>query len=116
MSANGHDYTPVPGKIPGTALNLGGHEFIMPALNLDAYQSVEENIKKIGDVGDLSKELANAIPIVHAALLRNYPEITVEDVRGLMDFGNVSACLAAVVKVNELKQGKPGEPPRPASP
>ena len=107
MEANGKNYAPIHGKIPGKELTLGGHVFTAAPLNLDGLQGalpLIDELKKIKDIRDVIK---GAAPIVHLSLARNY-DITVEDVIGLLDAGNVTPALYAIAGISGLETG-PGE-------
>lgn len=116
METNGHSkYAPVPGKIPGTAVNLGGHVFIVPPLNLDQVVALKDDLPKLGQGTDLGDMLANSVPVLHASLVRNYPDLTVEELRALLDVGNLRPVCDALIAVNGLKVSPSGET-SPASP
>lgn len=109
-------YAPLPGKIPGTEVEMGGRKFVVPPLNLDGIQEIEPYLDKIGSKDlKVREQLANAIPIIWTALRRQYPEMTKEDVSALVDLGNFHYVLAAVVSVSGFKEAPSGEP-SPASP
>lgn len=105
------NFKPVPGSIPGTLVNLGGVEFAMPPLNLDQVQRFEESIKTLGQKPTLKENMDDALPIVHAALTRNYPDLTLEDLRALIDIGNFQSACNALVKSSGFVSAKPGESP-----
>ena len=45
---NGSKYAALPGKIPGTPLNLGGIAFIFPPLNFVQLEQYEALLPKLG--------------------------------------------------------------------
>jgi hypothetical protein len=102
-------YQPVPGKIPGTTLNLGGHELVLAPLNLDQVQAFEATIANLGQPKSLPEAIAEAVPLIHASLSRNYPDLSVEDVRRLVDLGNFAAACTAIVTSSGFKRAAPGE-------
>jgi hypothetical protein len=114
VSTNGHDFAPVTGKIPGTMINLGGREYILAPLNLDQVQQFEEVIPKLGQAATLQENIKQSLPLIHASLSRNYPEITIEDVRKIVDLGNFAAASWAIVSLSGYKRVPAGESP-PAS-
>jgi hypothetical protein len=115
-SANGSvKYAPIPGKIPGTAINMGGHEFIVAPLNLDLYVQYEEQIKAIGATPTTREGLEKVLPLFLVCIQRNYSDMTLEVLRQLVDFGNVMALSTAIIETNALKLKAPGESV-PASP
>jgi hypothetical protein len=108
-------YAPVPGSIPGTELNLGGVVFVMPPLNLNAVRKYETHIANLGKKGTVSENIEEALPILHAALVRNYPDLTVEQLRELVDMGNYFEAVAALTSISGFKKVPSGEA-RPPSP
>lgn len=89
------DYKPKTGKIPGTQINLGGVDFVMPPLNLDQVQQFSDVIPTLGKKPTLIENINEALPVIFAALSRNYQDLTIEDLRPLLDLGNFrDACVA----------------------
>ncbi len=115
MGANGSSFKAVPGRIPGTAVNLGGIDFVMPPLNLDQVREFEAVIPTLGKRDTMAENLAEALPVIHAALSRNYPDLAVDDLRSLIDLGNFRAVCEALVTSSGYVPAAPGEP-RPPSP
>lgn len=111
-NGNGSKYAPLPGKIPGTALNLGGHDFIVPPLNLNQVQHFGSVFESPPKADNFVQEFENALPIIIAAMQRNYPDFTEEDARALIDVGNFRDVVEAIVDSSGLV--KAGEA-RPAS-
>lgn len=106
---DGGSWAPVPGKIPGTELNLGGRVLVLAPLNLDQVQAFDEKISGLGGDVPLRDAINAAVPIIHASLSRNYPDMTVDDVRGLLDVGNFRQALEAVVASSGYALAVPGE-------
>lgn len=103
-------YAAVPGRIPGTLINLGGVEFVMPPLNLDQVQQFEGILPTMGQKLTFRENMEEAMPLLHAALSRNYPDLTVEDLGPLIDLGNFAQACAAVAASSGFVAAKPGEP------
>jgi hypothetical protein len=110
MKANGHDYKALPGKIPGTPINLGGVEYVLPPLNLDQVRQFEAAIPKLGTHPTLRENLEEALPIIHAALSRNYPALKVEELGQIIDLGNFRAACDALIEVSGYTKAPAGEP------
>lgn len=108
MGANGK-YAPLPGSIPGTRLNLGGQILIMPPLNLDQVRQFESVLPTLGKKGSTSENVEEALPLLHAALSRNYPDLTVEELRALLDLGNLLPACEALVESSGYTSAAPGE-------
>lgn len=102
-------YAARPGRIPGVLRNLGGVDFVVPPLNLDQVQEFEEKIKTLGQGDTLASKLDSSLPIVLAALQRNYPDITAADLRPLIDLGNFAELIDIIVSSSGFKRAAPGE-------
>lgn len=107
-SANGK-YRPVPGKIPGTVVNLGGVDYTLAPLNLIQVEALDDSIRKLGSSQDMKENFEIALPLVHASMTRNYPDVTLEDVRLLLDMGNFMAATQAVVRISGYTPSASGE-------
>jgi hypothetical protein len=114
MAENGK-YAPQAGKIPGTLVNLGGVSFVMPPLNLDQVKQFQDIINNAGQKPTMAENIEESLPVLHAALTRNYPDLTLEELRPLIDLGNFLAVSTALRNSSGLVPSKPGEP-EPAAP
>lgn len=91
-------------KIKGIPLELGGETFVVPPLSLGALEQLEDQLAAFtGDISD-RKQVATAIDATHAALRRNYPEITREAVAELVDVGNMVEAFQAVMDVSGARR------------
>ncbi len=113
---NGSKYAPVPGKIPGTALNLGGLDFIAPPFNLDGVQEVmpllngaKDELKTAEDV------LRYSARVIHISLKRNYPDLPLDELQPLIDLGNAMRVIETICTASGIAFKTPGET-MPASP
>ena len=117
MEANGSRYAPVAGKIPGTAINLGGVDLVIAPLSLDQVQQFEEDISKASERlsgKNFAEQISYCLPVIHAGLTRNYPDLTQDELRKLLDIGNFIPAFQAVVRVSGFEVARPGETPRPS--
>jgi hypothetical protein len=112
---NGSKYAPVAGRIPGTPVNLGGHQFIVAPLNLDAFIQHEKDITEIGATPNTKEGLEKVLPLFLVCIQRNNPDMTLDALRLLVDFANAGALASAIIETNALKLKAPGES-APASP
>ena len=108
-AANGAvKYAPIPGKIPGTAVNLGGHDFVVAPLSLDLFVEYEKTITEFGTTR--SKDgMERSLPMFLACVQRNNPDMTIDELRRLLDFGNIRLLMDAIIETNGLKLKAPGE-------
>lgn len=107
---NGSKYAPVPGSIPGTALNLRGVEVVLAPLCLDDFVAIESDLTSFGAPGTtMSKQLLITAKAAHRSMLSNHPDITLAEVRRLIDVRNMQQVMQAMIAMNELTPAKPGE-------
>ena len=103
--------------IPGVAVAMGGHDWVVPPLTLGQLRRLMPQVRQLTEIGASMGEaqIAVLVDIVTAALQRNYPEMTPGEVENLLDLGNASAVLNAVLIGSGLKPGvtPTGEPPAP---
>ena len=91
--------------IPGIPLTLGGDDFIIPPLNFAALKKLQPVIESLATISSsLEGNQIDAITqIVHSAMSRNYPDITLEKVMDILDLGNAPTILAAIMNSSGLK-------------
>ncbi|OYW88953.1 MAG: hypothetical protein B7Z23_12325 [Pseudomonadales bacterium 32-61-5] len=97
--------------IKGTAIEMDGIEYIVPPLTLGAIQELQPEVEKLADptVGG-SERFAGMAKIVHRAMLRNYPDLTIERVKNeLLDMGNVFEVTNAVMGASGFMPKTMGE-------
>lgn len=95
--------------IPGTKIQMGGNDFLVPPLTLGQLRRLQPKIKLIGSLSgaDVGDDQVDAIgEIVSAALSRNYPDMTPERVLDLLDLGNARDVISAVLGASGLKPGE----------
>lgn len=103
------NYAPVAGKIPGVTFNLGGIDFVLAPLNLMQVEAMEPVIAEFKNAADMQSVSKIAQQLVLASLSRNYPDITEDDVKQLLDIGQMNAAIAAVLGVSGYKTATTGE-------
>jgi len=93
--------------IPGATVAMGGRDWIVPPLTLGQLRRLMPKVRQLTEIGATMGEaqIAVLVDIVTAALQRNYPEMTPESVENLLDLGNASAVLNAVLTGSGLKPG-----------
>jgi hypothetical protein len=110
-------YAPIPGKIPGVPLNLGGVDFVAAPFNLDGVQEAMALLDKLKarESPQADETLRGTAEVLLISLRRNDPELTLDELVRLIDMGNWEAALLAVCGSSGIHFTAPGEP-RPASP
>jgi hypothetical protein len=104
VTSNGSKYAPLPGKIPGVAMNLGGHNLIIAPLNVNQLQHFQEQFENPPKTKNIAEEFEASLPLIVAAMQRNYPDLTPEDARGLIDIGNFREVVEAITSSSGLKK------------
>lgn len=93
--------------IPGVAVAMGGEDWLVPPLTLGQLRRLMPKVRELTEIGASMGEtqIGVLVEIVTAALQRNYPEVTADSVENLLDLGNASAVLNAVLTGSGLKPG-----------
>jgi len=104
-------------KIKGIPVELGDRTLIVPPLALGALEQLQERIATFtGDIRS-KEQIATVLDAAHAALKRNYPEVTREDVAEWVDVGNMAEVFEAVMDISGMKrkalEAGQGEAPEP---
>jgi hypothetical protein len=93
--------------IPGITIEMGGRDWLVPPLTLGQLRRLMPKIRQLTDTGASMGEaqIEILVEIVATALQRNYPDATADMVEHLLDLGNASAVLNAVLTGSGLKLG-----------
>ncbi|MGS0922131.1 hypothetical protein ACR30T_00235 [Neisseria gonorrhoeae] len=103
-------------RIKGVTVELNGADYVIPPIALGALEQLQERIGSFdGNAADAG-QISTVIDCAHAALKRNYPDLTREEAADLIDIGNMNEVFAAVMDVSGLKRkeqeaaqaGRPG--------
>ena len=98
-------------KLEGVPLRLGSTDYILPPLNLAVLEKYWPVIESWAEPpASLVERLSEGAELLHAALERNYPELTLADVKEGLDLASFPGALAALLEVSGLARGEPGEP------
>ena len=117
------DYSSLAGKIPlpgadkgGAWVTMGAKSWKVAPLNFKGLRELSPQLSRLKELAPGSGQMpgpeqVDALgSVAHAALKRNYPDITLDDVLEDLDFSNFGAVLAAVMGASGLdKEPKPGE-------
>ena len=83
--------------IQGVTVNMGGDDYIIPPLTLGQIEDSEADFKNL-DAGDARTQFDAMAKMIHTAMLRNYPDMTIDHLkRDLLDMGNVFTVTEAVM-------------------
>jgi hypothetical protein len=87
--------------IPGITINMGDRDWLVPPLSLSQLLSFLPRVQELTAAGQVvglgPEQLGMLVEIITAAMQRNYPEITKEQVADLLDLGNARTVLAATL-------------------
>lgn len=96
-------------KIPGVRLNIGGTDYIVPALNFRILRQVQPRLHALTSMAAIpdDEQLNTVIDIVLMALQRNYPDMTRETLEEAVDLDNLKEIVAAIMGLSGLKKELP---------
>lgn len=88
--------------IEGVKVTMGGKEWIVPALNFKQIREYLPKLKSLADIPDVGgvpseENMTVTAGLITAALQRNYPTVTRDDVDGMLDLNNVHKITQAVM-------------------
>jgi hypothetical protein len=92
---------------------IGLDEYRIPPLGFEELKDFEDDIRALREMqGGLPTKAQMGIisRMVHAALARNYPKLTIEDVRPMIDVGNCQRLIATVMALSGYEKGGGDEP------
>ena len=94
-------------RFKGVALTLGDETFVVPPLTLGAFEDHGDALRAFD--GSPSKDNVRLVvdPLT-SALKRNYPEITREKVRDLVDLSTMSQAMFALMSVSGATEAPEG--------
>lgn len=87
---------------------IGDEEYIIPALSLGQIKRFLKKIEQMQEgVNQGGVENFDTISqIIHAALSRNYPALTIEDLDEMLDMSNLMTIFNAVLGASGFAQGE----------
>jgi alkylhydroperoxidase/carboxymuconolactone decarboxylase family protein YurZ len=100
--------------IDGVRINLGGRDFVVPPLTLGALRALQPQFKELANIGPLpsGEQIDAAAEVIHRALRRNYPDVTLDEILELVDVRAFPDVLAAICGASGLTQREAGDPPQ----
>lgn len=95
-------------KYDGTLIKLGDKELVVPSLTVKQGKQLWPHLESLAQpAGSLKDHIEASMLIIHAAISRNYPKMTMSQLEDLVDLSNFRTVVAAVM-------GKSGIQVRPA--
>jgi hypothetical protein len=91
-------------RFEGEEIQLGGEKYIVPALSLGQVKRLEKELESLFLIEGMPtpEQIDNALTIFLAAINRNYPAMTLEDLLDLVDTGNLISIMKAVMRTSGL--------------
>jgi len=89
--------------IEGEEVSLGGTKYTVPALTLGQIRRMKDKIQALATLNPMTADDGNFndfLDVVHAALGRNYPDLTREQLVDLIDLRNVKPLMQAIVNAS----------------
>ena len=93
--------------IDGKTVHMAGTDWVIPPLNFKALRRFREELSTM--TPDALVASGKVVDLIHAAMQRNYPDLTLEDVEEMVDMGNVMEVTEAVLAISGLVAKQPGE-------
>lgn len=97
-------------RFEGVSVKMGEEDFIVPPLNFSRLKKLTPLIEELGamKIGEpiTAKQADAIITVIHSALSRNYPHLTIENVEEMIDLGNVGPIIQAVMGVSGFSSGE----------
>ncbi len=97
-------------KYDGVAIKLAGREYIVPSLTVKQARKLWPEVLEM-EAGitkeNLPDKQAKMLAVIHTALARNYPSVTIEEMEDLVDLSSINK-LVTIVMGNS---GIPSVPP-----
>lgn len=98
--------------IQGTPLQLGRKVFVCPALNIKGMRMFSAELallqkglpdSSLGNDEEVNNYFSMLAKVAQAALLRNYPDITLDDIEDGIDFNNLRTVTLGVLGASGYK-------------
>jgi hypothetical protein len=103
-----------PTKVPPTKnrggewVTLGAEQYLVPAMALKSVIEYQERIELLKTPGSNGKpsidQMDTVIDIIHSAMVRNYPDMTKDDIGELIDLSNYGAVINAVLRISGFQR------------
>jgi hypothetical protein len=91
--------------IPGVTIAMGGRDWLVPPLTLGQLRRLMPKVRQLTEIGARigEEQIGVLIELVTAALQRNYPDTTENEVESLLDLGNAANVLNIILTGSGLK-------------
>jgi len=99
-------------RTPGTAIKVGDRTLTVPALTLRQFEAMAPKLEALEKIGEdpfgalRDGAMGQALDIIHAAVERNHPEITREEMGDLVDMRNLQEFILAATGASAVSTGE----------
>ena len=93
--------------IEGIDIRIGGKTLTFPSLSLKQVRVLLPKLQTATASSFDAENMDTILEVVHAALTRNYPEMTKEELEDGLDMRNMAQAMKAVMAISGL-EAKPG--------
>ncbi|MCL2658774.1 MAG: hypothetical protein FWD62_15465 [Betaproteobacteria bacterium] len=96
----------------GVKLTLGRQTYIVPALTLKQLRQFGPQLAPMRNLdghNPTEAEIDGVFEIIHAAISRNYPDVTVAQLQDVIDMNNLLVVMQVIWGQSGLERVKPGE-------
>lgn len=97
-------------KYDGVTVYMDGKEWVIPPLSVRQFR---EHYQTLLDTDitpeNFQSKIADRLPIVLAAINRNYPDVTPEQLLDMLDLGTFKQVIGAIANSGGIRAAKPGE-------
>lgn len=84
--------------LDGVTVRIGRREFIVPPLNIKSLKRAAKLAPVMEGGGEASFDAC--VDVIHMAVVRNYPDVTRDDIEEELDAGNLPAVVDAVMEAS----------------
>ena len=95
-------------KVRGVKIPMNGVDYVVPPMNLKTMQMMQDQLAAYDSTTGM-QQLAVAVDIIQAAMRRNYPEITKDELMEMVDLGNMVEVMDAVMGATGMVKAKAAE-------
>jgi hypothetical protein len=99
-------------QFEGVKIALGRQSYVVPALTIKQLRQLGPQLATMRGIQGrepTDEEIDGMFAVIHAALSRNYPDITVEQLEDVIDMNSLPVVMQAIMGQSGLERVKPGE-------
>jgi len=94
----------------GTTLKIGDKDYVVPALTIKQIRTLKSDIQELRQLKDAvnieDEKLDKMISVIYAAISRNYPDITREELENNLDMNNIQDVILIILGASGIVEKK----------